>query len=107
MSRLTKGLVGLFILGSLVSLFAGAAASGQDATGRIIGNITDPSGAPVVDVNVVVTNTATHLVYQASSDKDGYFQVLSLPIGTYNVTIEHPGFRKRIYEHQTLQIDQS
>jgi Carboxypeptidase regulatory-like domain len=54
---------------------------------------------------VTATNLGTRLEFQTSSDKDGYFQVLSLPIGTYNVTVGHPGFRKRVFEGQTLQIN--
>ncbi len=33
--------------------------------------------------------------------------MLSLPIGSYNVTIEISGFRKQVFERQTLQISQS
>jgi hypothetical protein len=79
----------------------------QDATGRIVGNVTDQSGASIVDVKVTVRNVATDIVQEATSDKDGFFQVLALPIGSYTVTFEHDGFRKQVFERQTLQINQS
>jgi len=54
-------------------------ASAQNATGRIIGNITDPSGAAILDAKVTVTNVATQVSRETSTDADGYFQVLDLP----------------------------
>ena len=79
----------------------------QDATGRIIGNISDPSGSPVPEVKVTVTNDKTLISQDTSTDRDGYYQVLSLPIGTYTVTVEKTGFRRQVFDHQTLQINQS
>jgi len=102
--RMTR-LCGLAMLA--MAILCGGVAVAQDARGRIIGNITDPSGAPVAEAKVTASNNATQLVYEAMSDKDGYFQILSLPIGSYDVSVERNGFRKRVFEHQSLQIDQS
>ena len=82
-------------------------AAAQNATGRIIGNITDPSGAAISDAKVTVTNVATQVSRETSTDADGYFQVLELPIGVYRVTIEKEGFRAEVFENQKLQINQS
>src|SRR5208283_2625755 len=79
----------------------------QDATGRIIGNVTDPSGAPVPDATVTVDNVNTHIVETTTTNKEGYFQVLNLPIGYYQVTILQAGFSKQVFENQNLQINQS
>jgi outer membrane receptor protein involved in Fe transport len=79
----------------------------QDATGRIIGNVTDPSGAPILGAKVTIVNPARQTSQETTTDKDGYYQLLSLPIGTYKVTIEVPGFRRQVFEHQSLQINQS
>lgn len=92
---------------SIASLFCGVAAQGQDATGRIIGNVSDPSGAAVPDVKVTVTNDKTLISEDTFTDREGFYQVLSLPIGTYTVTVEKAGFRRQVFDHQTLQINQS
>jgi hypothetical protein len=55
----------------------------QDAGGRIVGNVTDPTGAGIAGARVTVTNVASQVKYEKVSDQDGYFQVLALPIGTY------------------------
>jgi len=79
----------------------------QDATGRIVGNVTDPSGAVILGAKVTVTNEATKVSQSTITDKDGFFQVLALPIGYYRVIVEIKGFRKQVFEHQSLQINQS
>jgi hypothetical protein len=40
------------------------------------------------------------------TDKEGFYQVLALPIGAYRVTINHAGFRKLVFDNQLLQINQ-
>jgi len=98
-----------FILGIIISLlsFGLTTSRSQDATGRIVGNVTDKTGAAILDAKVTVSNVATGNVQETATDRDGFYQVLSLPIGTYTVTVEHGGFRKQIFERQALQINQS
>jgi len=92
----------------LILLFmTGSALRAQDATGRIIGNVTDPSGAAISGAQVTVTNTGTKISHTTSTDPRGYYQVLSLPIGLYEVTIEAAGFRKEAFSIQKLEINQS
>ena len=97
----------LFVLFfALPALLANPARS-QDATGRVIGNVLDQQGGLVPDARVTVTNTATGIAHSTNTNKDGYFEVLDLPIGSYNVTVEHEGFNKAVTQQQKLQINQS
>ena len=41
------------------------------------------------------------------TDSGDFYQVLSLPIGSYRVAIDKDGFRVQVFEHQALQINQS
>src|ERR1700691_706356 len=79
----------------------------QDATGRIFGTVYDQQGAVIPAVQITVTNTATQVVRTAITDKEGSFQVLALPIGTYKVTSEHTGFRTVVSQEQKLLINQA
>jgi outer membrane receptor protein involved in Fe transport len=101
-SAITRSFLVLFLL-----LTATGMTLAQDATGRIVGNASDPSGAAIPNAKVTVTNEATRISQSISTDKDGFYQVLALPIGNYSVTIEVKGFRKQLFEHQNLQINQS
>ena len=92
---------------SIAFLVCGAVVQAQDTTGRIIGNVSDPSGAVVPDAKVTVANEATKISQSTNTGRDGFYQVLALPIGNYSVTVEMKGFRKKVFEHQNLQINQS
>ncbi len=79
----------------------------QEATGKIVGQVTDPQGAVIADAKVTVTNVGTGIAQQAVTDKDGIYQVLHLAIGSYTVAVEHTGFRKMLTEAHPLEINQS
>jgi hypothetical protein len=91
----------------LTFVFAATTLHAQEPTGRIIGNVTDPSGAAIVGAEVRVTNIATGIAQTATTDSRGYYQVLLLPIGQYEVTVEATGFRKEVFANQKLEINQS
>jgi len=92
---------------SLVVTVASAVSSAQDATGRIFGTVYDQQGAVIPAVQITVTNTATQDVRTATTDKEGYFQILALPIGNYKVAAEHAGFSRVISPEQKLLINQA
>ncbi len=61
----------------------------------------------ISSAEITVTNTATQVVRTATTDSQGYFQVLALPIGNYKVKSEHAGFRTVISAEQKLLINQA
>jgi hypothetical protein len=91
----------------LVGTLASTASVAQDATGRIFGTVYDQQGAVIPDAKVTVTNSATKDARVVNTNKDGYFQTLALPIGTYTVTAEHDGFRTVLSGEQKLLINQA
>lgn len=77
----------------------------QAITGRISGTVTDPAGAVLPNVSVVVTNEATNLARTVTTDADGFFTVTNLPAGSYSVTIEQSGFKKLLKTANSLVAD--
>ena len=96
-----------FVLFLLSVVAAATVSSAQDATGRIFGTVYDQQGAVVADSQITVTNAATQVARTATSDHEGHFQVLALPIGNYTVKAEHAGFRTVISAEQKLFINQA
>jgi hypothetical protein len=92
---------------ALVAIFLSVSSEAQDATGRITGTISDSTGAVIPEVVVTVTNTATQVSREATSDHDGFYQVLALPIGSYRVTAARQGFRTVVSSEYKLQINQA
>ncbi len=92
---------------AFVIVFAGRL-SAQDATGKITGSVTDSSHAAVSGAKVTVTNTATNVGHETTSDRSGSYQVLQLPIGKYRITAESPGFDKAVIDSNTpLEINRT
>ncbi len=60
--------------------------------GSILGNVKDASGAALPAAVITITNTGTGISQSAAAGRDGYFQVLALPPGTYSVSIAAAGF---------------
>jgi hypothetical protein len=79
----------------------------QEAGGRIVGTVYDQSGAVVTGVHIVVTNTATKVNRETKSDQTGFYQVLSLPIGSYTVSADQKGFAPITTSANQLDINQS
>jgi len=96
-----------FLLALVGFLVTCNSASAQTATGRIIGTITDPQGAPIAGAKVAVTNTGTNVRSEAVTNADGFYQVLNLPIGTYTVAAEREGFSKVLTAAEPLDINQA
>src|SRR6266436_5062443 len=64
--------------------------------GTILGTVTDPSGAAISGAKVTVRNQDTGTVRTTEATPDGEYRVPELPIGTYTVTVEMPGFQSAV-----------
>ena len=97
----------LFILAACLVFCMASPSMAQEATAKILGTVSDQQDALLPGARVTVTNSATQASRETTTDKDGYFEISSLPIGTYLVTVEHPGFKKAVTDALKLQINQS
>jgi hypothetical protein len=82
------------VLGACLLLGAGMALAQVTTTGRLIGMVTDPTGAVVVGADVTVTDEATGLAFETKSGSDGGFTFSALQPGSYTVTVTMQGFKK-------------
>ena len=76
-----KALVTLIVSSSLCVLFA-------QNTGKISGVITDPDGNPLAGANIIIKGTT----YGAAADVEGYYAMLNVPVGTYDVSATYVGY---------------
>ncbi|MFY9647148.1 MAG: carboxypeptidase regulatory-like domain-containing protein, partial [Terriglobales bacterium] len=95
------------LLLSMVLIAMPVVSQAQDATGRFFGTVFDQQGLVVPDVKITATNTATQDARVTTTTKEGTFQLLSLPIGTYTLTADHVGFRTVVSTEQKLLINQA
>ena len=62
--------------------------------GSVRGTVSDPSGASVPEAVVIARNVDTGLTQSVRTGPDGVYNIVFLPVGSYTVTTEKPGFRK-------------
>lgn len=60
--------------------------------GRVVGSVTDPNGGKVAGARVALRDTSGAVVYQARTDGDGQFSILSVAEGRYRLAVEAAGF---------------
>jgi hypothetical protein len=90
-----RHLARLAVLLGVLLQFGAASLLGQGiVTGSIAGTIQDSQGAIVMGAAVQAIEVATGAKFSTKSDAQGYFELRSLPIGSYSLTIEAPGFHR-------------
>jgi Carboxypeptidase regulatory-like domain len=72
----------------------------------ITGTVTDSSGAPVASATVTAKNTETGAVRTAITDDAGRYQIVSLAIGPYEVSVSKSGFQEAIRAGIRLVVGQ-
>src|SRR5262249_29479573 len=91
----------------VLCLFSVSALWSQTATGRIVGTVSDPTGALIPGASITVTNVNTQITNDTITNEQGLYQAPLLPIGTYTVTANMPGFQKAVTKPEKLEINQS
>jgi len=102
LSRISKGL--LFC--AFVFVFAPPALIRAQAPSSITGTVLDPSGAPVVSTKVSAKNLETGGVRTVSTNHAGRYEILSLPVGRYEIKATKPGFADSLRTGIELSIGQ-
>jgi hypothetical protein len=79
----------------------------QTSTGSISGTVTDQDHAVVVGATAVGRNTETGLVRPAAvTNSSGFYRLIDIPSGPYEITIQAPGFKKHVRPRITVDVGQ-
>ncbi len=77
----------LFVLSLVSPLFA------QEGSATLTGFVQDPTKAVISGVKVTAIDTATNQRFETTTNKDGSYSIVALPVGPYQMQIEKPGFK--------------
>src|SRR6266542_1176805 len=89
-----------------LALFLASVLPAQESTARLLGTITDPTGAVVPGAHVVARNVATGLEHKTVSNESGGYVIPMLAIGQYTLTVDAAGFRSSTITGLVLQVGQ-
>jgi hypothetical protein len=78
-----------------------------ETTGRVVGKVTDSTGAVVPDAKITLINEATNIPRTVQTEKDGTYTFIQVPVGTYRVEFEHASFKKSVQRGITVLLNQA
>lgn len=105
MTQLVARSIRLFVCASMVAALA--ATGNAQFTASIGGTVKDAAGASVSGVNVTITNAETGKSQQTVTGDEGFFRVSGLPPGTYTVTADASGFKKKVIENLVVHAEET
>src|ERR1044072_1543646 len=92
------GLCGLFLLSAMITAHAQFRAGVQ-------GTISDSSGALVPDAKVVLKDLETGKTQETNTSGEGFYRILGLAPGKYELTVEKTGYKKSLAENVTVNAE--
>src|SRR5439155_15995291 len=102
LARPASGSLCLLLAATLITSVA-VSPAWSSVTGSISGTVKDSSGAVVPDATVTALNTGAGISQSVETDGVGFYVFPALPVGVYDVTIRHAGFKE--YRETGLALD--
>jgi hypothetical protein len=92
---------------ALLTVFASLNVTAQQITGSIRGTVLDPSGAVVQAATVTAKQIETGLTRKATTDRNGNYVLVELPVGHYQLEVAAKGFQKYLQEGISLDVNET
>ena len=99
---MARRLCGVHVLLILFCLPADA----QVSLASVTGVVSDSADAVIPGAGVTITNVDTGIVTEAGTNESGYYTILSLVPGTYDLAISSEGFRRFVRPNLELETGQ-
>ena len=106
MKKLQSMGLGLVCLTLVALLCAANPVGGQEVTASITGTVMDPTGAAVVGATVTAKSVERGLSYTSVTNESGIYRIAQLPVGSYELKVEKPGFASVAYAAFVLTLNQ-
>ena len=88
-------------------LVAAERSSGQEVTATITGTVVDPTQAVIAGADLVAKDIERGTVYSVRTNDVGVFNLARVPVGTYQLRVEAPGFQSVVFPSLTLVLNQT
>lgn len=105
LKELVRSKVLLFVI-VLVAWTAPVKAQLASST-SLTGTVTDPSNAIVPGANIRAVNTATGIAYTATTNQNGIYNILYVPVGSYTITVKASGFVTEVHSNIIVNNNQT
>ena len=92
---------------AIMLLFVAALGCAQTTSGKIMGTLTDQSGAVVAATEVTLVNLGTNDTRQVPTNGLGFYRFVNVPPGSYRIKVAKQGFKTITREPIGLEVEGS
>ena len=100
-------LASLVAVALAIFAFAPSASAQTSTSGKVIGTVTDPTGALVPKAEVQLLNVGTNAALTITTDDSGGFNFPVVPPGAYKITVKLAGFRTASVTDIQVEIEKT
>src|SRR5215467_13567366 len=79
----------------------------QSAAADLQGTVKDSTGAVVANATVTVRNPAKNITRTANTNDEGFYRIVNLTPGDYEISVEAPNFKKSVLTKVNLTVGQT
>src|SRR5438552_6380805 len=98
----------VLLVGFAIFTFVTAAMSqAQSSAADLQGVVHDPNGAVVTKATVTTRNTATNVSREATTNDDGFYKIVNLTPGEYEITVSVSGYKTAVIQAVHLTVGQT
>src|SRR5437016_5716841 len=98
----------ILLIGLAIFTFVSAAMSqAQSSAADLQGVVHDPNGAVVTKATVTTRNTATNVSREATTNDDGFYKIVNLTPGEYEITVSVSGYKTAVIQAVHLTVGQT
>jgi hypothetical protein len=99
----------LLVLAATLAILAGApvAWAQTSSAGKVLGTVTDQTGAVVPKAEIQLLNTGTNAAQSAISNDSGEFVFPVVSPGNYKITVKLTGFRIVVVSDITVDVEKT
>src|SRR5438552_958095 len=98
----------VLLVGFAIFTFVTAAMSqAQSNAADLQGVVRDPKGAVVTNATITARNTATDVSREATTNDDGFYKIVNLAPGDYEITVSVSGYKTAVIQAVNLTVGQT
>jgi carboxypeptidase family protein/TonB-dependent receptor-like protein len=108
LNRWYKSSAQLLLAGLAVLMcFSAAMSQAQSNAADLQGTVRDQNGAVVANASITVRNSATNVSRETTTNDEGYYKIVNLPPGDYELTAKATNYKTAIIPSVKLTIGQT
>jgi hypothetical protein len=97
----------LLVCLTVLSCVSAAMSQAQSNAADLQGVVRDPNGAVVTNATVSARNAGTNVSREATTNNDGFYKIVNLPPGEYEVTVKAPNYKTALIPVVKVTVGQT